>query len=99
MDGLDTHDDLFEERGKPIDDLEKISLNDGNEEHTMKIGSNLKGEAKKQLITFLHKNAYVFAWAPANMLRIDAEVMEHRLDVDLKRWPVKQKKHSFAPER
>ena len=31
IDGLDTHDDLAEKRGEPIEDLITISLNDGNE--------------------------------------------------------------------
>uniref|UniRef100_A0A6I9QPU4 Uncharacterized protein LOC105037583 n=1 Tax=Elaeis guineensis var. tenera TaxID=51953 RepID=A0A6I9QPU4_ELAGV len=33
VDGLDTRDDLAEERGRPIEDLIPIPLNDGNTEH------------------------------------------------------------------
>ena len=44
IDGLDTRDDLAEERGEPIEDLVSIPLNDGNEEHVVKIGSNLGKE-------------------------------------------------------
>ena len=47
MDELDARDDLSEEREEPIDDLEEIPLNDENEEHTMKIDLNLKGEVRK----------------------------------------------------
>ena len=53
MDELDARDDLSEEKGEPIDDLDEISLNDNNKEHTMKISLNLKRGIRKQLITFL----------------------------------------------
>ena len=53
VDRLDTRDDLAEEWGEPIEDLVSISLNDGNEEHMVKIGSNLRKEVWIQLINFL----------------------------------------------
>ena len=46
VDGLDTRDDLAEEWGEPIEDLVSIPLNDGNEEHVVKIGSNLGKEVR-----------------------------------------------------
>ena len=46
IDGLDTHDNLTEERGGPMEDLVAIPLNDGNEEHMVKIGSNLGKEVR-----------------------------------------------------
>ena len=46
IDGLDTHDDLTEERDEPIEDLVSIPLNDGNEEHVVKIDSNLGEEVR-----------------------------------------------------
>ena len=53
VDGLDTHDDLTEEWGEPIEDLVSIPLNDGNEEHVVKISSNLGEEVRTRLINFL----------------------------------------------
>ena len=91
VDGLDTHDDLTEERGGPIEDLVSIPLNDGNKEHVVKIGSNLGEEVRAQLIDFLQKNVDVFAWVLTDMPGIDAEVMEHRLTVDPKYRPTKEK--------
>ena len=88
---MDTRDDLAEERGEPIEDLVSIPLNDGNEEHVVKIGSNLGEEVRTQLIIFLQKNADVFAWVPTDMSGIDAEVIEHRLAVDPKHRPTKKK--------
>ena len=57
----------------------------------MKIGSNLREEVRTQLINFLQKNMNVFAWVPTDMPRIDAEVMEHRLAIDPKHRPMKEK--------
>ena len=88
---MDTHDDLTEEWGEPIEDLVSIPLNDGNEEHVVKIGSNLGKEVRTQLINFLQKNTDVFAWVPTDMPGIDAKVMKHRLAVDPKHRPMKEK--------
>ena len=65
----------------------------------MKIGSNLGEEVQTQLINFLQKNADVFAWISTDMLGIDAEVMEHRLAVDPKHRPMKEKIRGHASER
>ena len=91
IDGLDTRDDLAEEWGEPIEDLVSIPLNDENEEHVVKIDSNLREEVRTQLINFLQKNVDVFAWVPTDMLGIDARVMEHRLAVDPKHRLTKEK--------
>ena len=91
VDGLDTRDDLVEERDEPIEDLVPIPLNDGNEEHVVKIGSNLGEEVRTQLINFLQKNADIFAWVPTDIPGIDAEVLEHCLAIDPKHWLMKEK--------
>ena len=74
-----------------MEDLVSIPLNDGNEEHMVKIGSNLGKEVQTQLINFLQKNADIFAWTPTDMSGIDAEVMQYRLAVDPKHRPTKEK--------
>ena len=74
-----------------MEDLVSISLNDGNKEHTVQIDSNLEDEVWEQLIIFLWRNADIFAWILMDMLRIDAEVMEHRLAIDPKHRPVKER--------
>ena len=99
MDELDVRDDLIEKRGEPIDNLILVSLNDWNENHRVQICSNLKKEVKGQLVTFLQRNVDVFAWIPADMPWIDAEVMEHYPSMDHNYQPMKQKKHSFAPKQ
>lgn len=41
IEGLDTHDELIKEQGKPLEDLLTISLHDGNPEHVIHVGSKL----------------------------------------------------------
>ena len=44
LDGLDVRDELLEERGNLMEDLEMIALEDGNKDHTVQIHSNLDQE-------------------------------------------------------
>ena len=46
IDGLDTRDDLMEEHGEPIEDLDAIPLKDGNPRHMMQIGSKLDSKVR-----------------------------------------------------
>lgn len=59
--GLDTHDELVEQREELVEDFISIPLTDRNEEHIVQIGSNLNQVTKDQLILFLLENANVFA--------------------------------------
>ena len=47
---------------------------------------------------FLKKNLDVFAWNHEDMPRIDKQVIEHSLNVDLTKKPVQQKRRVFTPE-
>lgn len=51
------------------------------------------------MITFLHKNKYVFAWSYKDIPGVDPETAVHSLNVDPKYPPVRQKKRRFAAER
>lgn len=93
-----TRDELTKEWSKHVEDLVIISLHDGNPQHIVQIGSRLD-ETTKQLVTFLQKNANIFAWSPMDMSNVESEVMVHCLNVDLAHRPVKQKKRSFFPKR
>lgn len=51
--GLDTHDEFIEERGKPAEDLLTVPQHDGNSHLAVHIGSRLDEPLKQQLILFL----------------------------------------------
>ena len=54
---------------------------------------------RQQLINLLRINADIFAWSAINMPGIPPEVITHRLNIDPKIKPVRQKKRPFASER
>ena len=79
--------------------LENISLDENNPERCTKVGADLEGRVKEDLVQFLRKNIDVFAWSHEDMLGIDPNVITHHLNVCPSSKPVRQKKRVFAPER
>ncbi|XP_012827728.1 PREDICTED: uncharacterized protein LOC105949008 [Erythranthe guttata] len=54
---------------------------------------------EQQLINFLRHNGDVFAWKAQDLSGIPPQVALHRLNVDKRMKPVKQRKRTFGPER
>ena len=84
---------------EPTEALEDISLDEDDPEKSTRIGADLEGKIKKDLIYFLKENIDVFAWSHKDMSSIDPSVITHRLNVYPSSKPVQQKKRVFAPER
>ena len=84
---------------EPTEALEDISLNEDNPKKSTKIGADLEGKIKKDLIRFLRENIDVFAWSHEDMSGINPSVITHRLNVHPSSKPVQQKKIVFAPNR
>ncbi|XP_012844975.1 PREDICTED: uncharacterized protein LOC105965010 [Erythranthe guttata] len=61
-----------------------------------RIGSSLDGEMKEQLIGLLRDNSDVFAWKSEDLTGIDPSIMVHKLHINTKVRPVKQKKRHFG---
>ena len=53
---------------------------------------------KEELVAFLHENKDVFVWSHKDILGIDSSMAEHKLNIDPKYPPVRQKKRRFALE-
>ena len=84
---------------EPTEALENIPLDERNPKRYTKVGADLEGKSKKDLVQFLKKNIDIFAWSHKDMLGIDPGVITHRLNICLSFKPVRQKKKVFAPER
>uniref|UniRef100_A0A2N9HB70 RNase H type-1 domain-containing protein n=1 Tax=Fagus sylvatica TaxID=28930 RepID=A0A2N9HB70_FAGSY len=56
-------------------------------------------EIRDLIVSFLRKNADVFAWSHDDMPSISTNVITHKLNVNPSIAPVKQKRRVFAPER
>ena len=84
---------------EPTEALENIPLDERNLERYTRVGADLEGKNKKDLVQFLKKNIDVFAWSHKDMSGIDLGVITHRLNICPSFKPVRRKKRVFAPKR
>ena len=93
---------IIEERrvvAEPTKLLEDIPLDVNNPKKYTRVGANMEGKIKQDIVQFLKKNIDVFAWSHEDMPSIDLSVITHCLNVYPFSKPVLQKKKVFAPER
>ena len=62
-----------------------------------RIGTILSPEMRTRLIQFLKKNLDVFAWNHKDMPGISPKVIQHKLNMNLERKPIQQRRRDFAP--
>ena len=87
-----------EQRAELAEELPSFPLRD-DPSRCIQIGSLLSEEEQGRLLTFLHHNVDIFAWAASDMTGIPSEVIVYKLNIDPNFKPIRQKKRSFAPER
>ncbi|VFQ93701.1 unnamed protein product [Cuscuta campestris] len=87
-----------EDRSKlePGDETEQIVLREAFPERMVRIGRDLPGGLREEIISVLREYADIFAWSVADMPGIDRSVICHRLAVMEGSRPVKQKKRHLA---
>jgi hypothetical protein len=84
---------------EPLKELSTIILDDEHPKKSTRIGANLAPQTRKSIIHFLKKNKDVFAWSHEDMPGIDPSIISHKLNIDPRLRPIKQKRRVFAPER
>ncbi|XP_023880001.1 uncharacterized protein LOC111992366 [Quercus suber] len=90
---------IEEKEKEKVEALETVELSNEESNKTTRIGMTLSPEMRTKLVQFLKENLNVFAWNHEDMPGIPPEVIQHRLNVDPERKPVKQRRRVFAPER
>ena len=65
-----------------IEELEEVNIDPQNPSRMVKLGKNLCGERKAELIKFLQENLDVFAWSHEDMVGISSSVIMHTLHLD-----------------
>ncbi|KAM0963376.1 hypothetical protein ACFX2A_022852 [Malus domestica] len=65
----------------------------------VKIGTTLSPPIWLALISFLQENTEVFTWSYEDMPGISPDIICHRLSIDPKTKPVRQKRRSYDAER
>ena len=78
---------IEENEEEKVEALEEVELVEGKTTKTTKIRTTLSLEMKSMLIQFLKENLDVFAWSHEDMLGVSPKVIEHKLNMDLKRSP------------
>ena len=71
-----------------VEALEIVALVEDRTTKTTRIGTTLSPEMRTRLIEFLKENLDVFAWSHKDMSGISPKIIQHKLNVDLKRKPV-----------
>lgn len=88
-----------EELVKPAKDMEDVELVERDLLKVTKVCGELDLSMKEEMVEFLKKNLDIFSWIHEDMPSIDNKVIEHRLNDDLTKKPIQQKRRVFAPER
>ncbi|KAM2654528.1 hypothetical protein EV2_026029 [Malus domestica] len=65
----------------------------------VKISTTLSPPIRLVLISFLQENTEVFAWSYEDMPGISPDIIFHRLSIDPKTKPVRQKRRSYDAKR
>ena len=82
-----------------IEELEEVYLDEDDLDKKVLVGTLLSKEKKDELVAFLRKNKDVFAWSHKYILGIDPLMAKHKLNIDLRYPPMRQKKRRFTLER
>ncbi|KAM2224769.1 hypothetical protein ACFXTI_018583 [Malus domestica] len=87
----DPRDDSFTQQAQPAEELEKVSISKDYPNRMVKIGTTLSPPIRLALISFLQENTEVFSWSHEDMPGISPDIICHRLSIDPKTKPVRQK--------
>ena len=89
---------MIEEEKNKVETLETVALVEDEVTKTTRIRTTLSPKMRTRLIKFLKENLDVFTRSHKDMLGISPEVIQHKLNVNLERKPVQQRRRAFAPE-
>ncbi|GMH25256.1 hypothetical protein Nepgr_027099 [Nepenthes gracilis] len=96
---LDHRHETTLQQAQPSEATDLVPLWTREPDKCVQIGGSLTGPLRDELITFLRRNADLFAWTLTDMLGISAEVMVHKLGLDPDRKPVRQKRRNHSVEK
>ena len=71
--------------------MKKVPLDKHLPDRQVTISAALEPEEEHELLEFLNKNKDVFAWSASDLHGVSRDIIEHRLDIDPKIKPKKQK--------
>ncbi|KAM2050655.1 hypothetical protein ACFX16_032356 [Malus domestica] len=87
----DHQDDSFTQQAQPAEELEMVSISKDYPDRMVKIGTTLSPPIRLALISFLQESTEVFAWSFEDMPGISPDIICHRLSINPKTKPMRQK--------
>ena len=90
---------IEEKEVNEMEAFETMVLAEDETTKSTRIGTTISPGMKTRLIQFLKENLDVFAWSHEDMSGISLEVIQHKLNVNLEKKPVQQRRRAFALER
>lgn len=76
----------------PVEELIEIHVDEDEPTMKLKISSELRKKQREEVIKFLRDSLEVFAWTLDYVLGINVKVMSHKLNVEEKYPPKRQKR-------
>ena len=79
--------------------VKKVPLDRPLPDRQVTISAALEPKEEHELLEFLNKNKDVFAWSACDLRGINRDIIEHRLDIDPKIKPKKQKLRKMSDDK
>ena len=95
----ENHTWIIREEENKVEALKTVALVEDRTTKTTRIGTMLSPEMRTRLIEFLKENLDIFAWSHEDIPGISSKIIQHKLNVDLERKLVQQRRRAFALER
>jgi hypothetical protein len=84
---------------QPNRDTKKVLLDEMVWDQAVIIGSDLASSEEAELIQFLQKNRDVFAWSAKDLIGVDRNVIQHKLNIDAAIKPRRQKLRKMSDDK
>jgi hypothetical protein len=88
----------FKKEIEAEDDFTRVAVDPRIPDRTVCIGAEMSPKEQAELLQFLDKNSYVFAWSTSDLIGVSREVIEHKLQVNRNAKPKKQKHCKMSEE-
>ena len=94
----ENHTWMIAEEENKVEALETVALVENGTTKMTRIRTTLSPKMRTRLIEFLKENLDVFAWSHEDMPSISPKIIQHKLNVNLERKPIQQRRRAFTPE-
>ena len=87
-----------QETGPHQEETELVDLGTGSGKREVKVGTGMTAPIREELTALLRDYQDIFAWSYLDMLGLSSDIVQHRLPLNPKCPPVKQKLRRMKPE-